>query len=213
MAHHPRIDLALYFVRHGRTEMNLRRLLQGQSGYGLLPEGVEDAEHAARRLADEGITRLYSSDQLRARQTARILHRRLGLPSPVRHSRLLREMDYGQVTGHPEPDVRRKYPRFRTDAAFVFPGGESFELVQARAFRWLGRLMRRHRSGRIGVVSHGGWLRTLFAGLRQRPLSLCLYGTVPHGWVGTLEVSRSVGLRLRLRAGVTIFEGSKSVEW
>ncbi len=213
MANPPRIDLALYFVRHGRTEMNVRRLLQGQSGYGLLPEGVKDAERAARRLADQGITRLYSSDQLRARQTARILHRRLGLPSPIRHSKLLREMDYGRVTGHPEPDVRRKYPRFRTDAAFVFPGGESFELVQARAFRWLDRLMRRHRSGRIGVVSHGGWLRTLFAGLLGRPLSLCLYGAVPHGWVGTLEVSRTAAPKLRLHPGVTIFDGSKSVKW
>jgi probable phosphoglycerate mutase len=195
----------VYFVRHGRTEMNLRRLLQGQSGYGLLPEGIQDAEHAARRLADEGITQLYSSDQLRARQTAGILHRRLDLPTPIRHSRLLREMDYGRVTGHPEPAVHRKYPSFRSDATFVFPGGESFQRVQARAFRWLHRALQRHPSGRIGVVSHGGWLRTLFAGVRGRPLSLCLTGTVPHGWVGTLEVSRRSGLSLSLHPGVTIF--------
>ena len=193
--------------------MNLRCLLQGQSGYGLLPEGIEDAEHAARRLSAKGITQLYSSDQLRARQTARILHRRLDLSTPVRHSKLLREMDYGRETGRPEPAVRRKYPRFRTDATFVFPGGESFQLVQFRAFLWLERLLNRHRSGSIGVVSHGGWLRTLFAGLRGRTLSRCLYGTVPHGWVGTLEVSKSFELTLSLHPGVTIFSEQKSVEW
>jgi broad specificity phosphatase PhoE len=213
MANPSRIALAVYFVRHGRTEMNLKRLLQGQSGYGLLPEGIEDAEHAARRLTGMRITQVYSSDQLRARQTARILHRHLGLAQPIRHSKLLREMDYGRVTGHPEPDVRRRYPRFRTDATFVFPDGESFQLVQARAFRWLDRMLRRHRSGRLGVVSHGGWLRTLFAGLRGRPLSRCLYGTVPHGWVGTLEVSSSSGLKLSLHPGVTIFADRKSVVW
>lgn len=191
--------------------MNLRRLLQGQSGYGLLPEGIRDAEEAARRLKGKGITVLYCSDQLRARQTARVLHRHLRLRSPVRHSLLLREMDYGRVTGHPEPAVRRKYPRFRTDATFVFPGGESFQRVQARAFRWLDRLLRRHPRGRVGVVTHGGWLRTLFAGLRGRPLSLCLYGTVPHGWVGTLEVSRPRGLRVTLHPGVSIFSGRKTV--
>ncbi len=190
--------------------MNLKRLLQGQGGYGLLPEGVEDAEHAARRLAGKEITQLYSSDQLRARQTALVLHRRLGLPTPVRHSKLLREMDYGRVTGHPEPAVRRRYPEFRTDPTFLFPGGESFQLVQARAFRWLDRLLRRHPSGRLGVVSHGGWLRTLFAGLRGLPLDFCLEGTVPHGWVGTLEVSRPGGLRLSVHPDVTIFPLKKT---
>ena len=210
MAHRPRIDLAVYFVRHGRTEMNLRRLLQGQSGYGLLPEGIADAERAARNLAAMGLTHVYSSDQLRARQTARILHRHLGVSGPVRHSRLLREMDYGEVTGHREPAVRRKYPRWRTDATFVFPGGESFHRVQARAFRWLERTLRQHREGRLGVVSHGGWLRTLLAGLRGLPLNLCLEGTVPHGWVGTLDVSPSDGLRLSLHPGVTIFPLQKT---
>jgi broad specificity phosphatase PhoE len=210
MANPPRIGLTVYFVRHGRTEMNLKRLLQGQGGYGLLPEGVADAQHAARRLADKEITQLYSSDQLRARQTADILHRHLELPTSVRHSKQLREMDYGRMTGHPEPAVRRKYPRFRTDATFVFPDGESFQRVQTRAFGWLDRLLRRHASGRLGVVTHGGWLRTLFAGLRGLPLSRCLEGTVPHGWVGTLEVSRSGGLRLSTHPGVTIFPLKKT---
>jgi len=211
MANTSRIGLIVYFVRHGRTEMNLRRLLQGQSGYGLLPEGIQDAERAARRLAGKGITELYCSDQLRARQTARILHRRLGIGGPIRHSLLLREMDYGHSTGHPEPKIRRKYPRFRTDATFVFPGGESFQLVQARAFRWLGRLQRRHQEGRIVVVTHGGWLRTLFAGLRGKPLSACLYGTIPHGWVGTLAIPATGGWKITLHPGVTIFSGRKTV--
>jgi broad specificity phosphatase PhoE len=212
MANHPRVGLTVYFVRHGQTEMNRQHLLQGQSGYGLLPEGIQDAELAARRLAGKGIALLYCSDQLRARETAGILRRELDVTAPIRHSRLLREMDYGRATGCPEPSVRRKYPKFRTDATFVFPDGESFQQVQTRAFRWLDRILEGHSSGRIGVVTHGGWLRTLFAGLRGRPLSLCLYGTVPHGWAGTLEVSRSGGLRLSIHPGVTIFSGRKTVD-
>jgi len=193
--------------------MNLRRLLQGQGGYGLLPEGVEDAERAARRLSGKGITTLYCSDQLRARQTARILHRDLRVRAPLRHSILLREMDYGLETGNPEPDVRRRHPRFRTDATFVFPGGESFARVQTRAFRWLEKTIRRHPEDVIGVVTHGGWLRTLLAGLRGEPLSRCLYGTVPHGWVATLSVSGRRVLSVRVASGVSIFSGTKSVRW
>lgn len=201
----------MYFVRHGRTEMNLRHLLQGQSGYGLLPEGLADAEHAARKLTGKGITHLYCSDQLRARQTARVLHRSFGLKQAIRHSLLLREMDYGRSTGKPEPQVRRKYPRFRTDATFVFPGGESFQRVQERATRWLRRLIRRHPRGRVGVVTHGGWLRTLFAGLRRRDLSKCLYGTIPHGWVGTVEIAGGRIRRVSLHPGVSIFSGRKTI--
>lgn len=211
MAHPPGIDLTVHFVRHGRTEMNRLRLLQGQSGFGLLPEGVEDAERAALRLAGKGITHLYCSDQLRALQTARILRRRLGLAGTLRRSLLLREMDYGRETGKPEPDVRRRHPRFRTDATFVFPGGESFLQLQMRAYQWLERLLPRHPRGVVGVVTHGGWLRTLFAGLHGVPLSSCLYGTVPHGWAGTLLVSTRKGLSLRVADGVTIFSGTKSV--
>lgn len=185
--------------------MNKLQLLQGQSGYGLLPEGVADAERAARRLAGKGITMLYCSDQLRAVQTARILHQGLGLKTLLRRSMLLREMDYGHETGAFEPDVRVRHPRFRTDATFVFPGGESFARVQARAFRWLDRLLRRHPRGVLGVVTHGGWLRTLFAGLRGAPLSRCLHGTVPHGWVGTLTARAGWGLSVRIDSGVTIF--------
>jgi len=205
------VTLTVYFVRHGRTDMNLKRLLQGQSGYGLLPKGLRDAGHAAKRLAGKGVRWIYSSDQLRARQTARVLQRQLRVAGPIRQSQLLREMDFGRATGRPEPKVRKQYPRFRTDATFVFPGGESFQQVQDRAFRWLGILLRRHRKGAVAVVSHGGWLRTLFAGLRGKVLSKCLYGSVPHGWVGTLVADSRGGLSLSVHPGVSIFSGRKTI--
>lgn len=190
--------------------MNLKHLLQGQSGYGLLPEGLEDAGRAAKKLAGKGIRLIYCSDQLRAKQTARILHRHFKLKTPLKLSLLLREMDYGRVTGHFEPSVRKRFPRFRTDATFVFPGGESFEHVQARALRWLEKTIQRHPTGAIAVVTHGGWLRTLFAGLMGKTLSDCLYGTIPHGWVGTLQVT-SGKRRLKMHPGVSIFSGRKTI--
>jgi broad specificity phosphatase PhoE len=207
MAHPPRIALRLFFVRHGQTEMNRLGLLQGRGGHGLLSEGFQDAERAAADLAGRGIDFLYSSDQQRALETARVIRSHLGLPSPIRLSGFLREMDYGRMSGRPEPEVRRLCPLFRRDATFVFPEGESFAQVQARAFRWLERLLRRHSRGTLAVVTHGGWLRTLFAGLKGVPLSRCLQGSVAHGVVGRLDVSPANGLRLTLKPGVTIFPG------
>jgi len=204
MAHSPRVALTLYFVRHGRTEMNRLGLLQGRGGYGLLPEGVADAERSAKALEGTTLDHLYSSDQQRAVETARIIRTRLGL-SRIRLSGMLREMDYGQMQGRPDAEVRRLCPLWRSDATFLFPEGESFQLVQKRAFRWLERTLRRHDRGRLAVVTHGGWLRTLFAGLKGVPLSRCLNGTVAHGLVGRLDVSKTKGLHLHLEPGVTIF--------
>lgn len=204
MAHPPRIALTIHFVRHGKTEMNRLGLLQGRGGRGLLPEGLADAERAAEALAAENIDVLYSSDQQRAVETARVIRSRLGLPR-IRFSAALREMDYGAMSGRAESEVRRLCPLFRKDSRFVFPGGESFTHVQARAFRWLDRVLRRHGRGRLAVVSHGGWIRTLFAGLKGRPLNDCLQGTVAHGVAGRLEVTKSRGLHLHLEPGVTIF--------
>jgi 2,3-bisphosphoglycerate-dependent phosphoglycerate mutase len=187
--------------------MNRLGLLQGRGGYGLLPEGLADAERAAAALQGTELDYLYSSDQQRAVETARIIRTRLGL-SRIRFSGALREMDYGEMQGRPDAEVRRLCPLWRRDATFLFPGGgESFALVQKRAFRWLERALKLHPRGRVGVVTHGGWLRTLFAGLKGVPLSRCLNGTVAHGLVGRLDVSRARGLHLHLEPGVTIFPG------
>lgn len=204
MAHSPRIDLTIYFVRHGRTEWNQLGLLQGQTGFGLLPEGFRDAERAAADLDGKGIRLLYSSDLERAAQTAGVIRKRLGLPR-VRYSRALREMHYGKFSGRTEREVRRLCPLFRKDARFIFPGGESFLHVQRRAYRWLDGVLRRHDRGALAVVTHGGWLRTLFAGLKGIPLSRCLQGSVAHGLAGRLDVSRALGLQLAVAPGVTIF--------
>jgi len=190
--------------------MNLLRLLQGRGGRGLLPEGIADAERAAATLEAHGIDLLYSSDQQRAVETARVIRSRLGLPR-IRLSTALREMDYGKMSGRSEVDVRRLCPLWRRDATFLFPGGESFARVQARAFRWLDRILRRHSRGSLAVVSHGGWIRTLFAGLKGVPLNHCLEGTVAHGVVGRLDVSRDRGLHLKVESGVTIFPEGTSL--
>jgi broad specificity phosphatase PhoE len=204
MAHPPRVGLTLYFVRHGRTEWNRQGRLQGRGGYGLLPEGFADAERTAAALEEKQLDVLYSSDQQRALETAQVIRTRLGLPR-IRRSGALREMDYGRMQGRSDDEVRKLCPLWRSDATFVFPGGESFHQVQKRAFGWLERILKRHPKGSLGVVSHGGWLRTLFAGLKGVPLNDCLHGTVAHGLAGRLEVTRERGLHLHLEPGVTIF--------
>lgn len=184
--------------------MNRDGLLQGHTGYGLLPEGVEDARRAAGRLAGKGVRLVYSSDLQRARETAGVLRRLLGVAAPVRVSRALREMNYGRMNGRRDAVVRTRCPLWKTDPTFVFPDGESYALVQRRALAWLERLERRRPAPCVAVVTHGGWIRTLLAALRGADLAACLGGAVPHGLVARVTFNGR-GRICRVLGDVTIF--------
>ena len=208
MADPARIATTFYLIRHGRTEMNRLGRLQGRGGHGLLPEGIEDAETAARDLAGKGIGAILSSDQQRAVETSELIRSRLGLKDQISVAEELREMDYGEMSGRLETEVLQLCPLFRRDPTFVFPDGESFAGVQARTLRWLEGALRRHRGETLAVVTHGGVLRTLFAALLAFPLDRCLNGTVAHGLAGRLEVVDGQPQKLDVSPGVSIFPPS-----
>lgn len=188
--------------------MNRLGRLQGRGGYGLLPEGIADAETAARDLTGKDVQFILSSDQQRAVETSELIRSRLGLPEQIRFDEALREMDYGEMSGRLETEVLQICPLFRKDPTFVFPGGESFAGVQARVLRWLEGAMARHRGETLAVVTHGGVIRTMLAGLRGIPLDRCLNGTVSHGVAARLEVSDGEPKKLDVAPGVTIFPPS-----
>lgn len=97
----------IYIVRHGQTELNNRRVLQGRSDHPLNAQGVAQAEAAARRLKAGGVAfdRVFSSPLVRAVQTAQIL----APGAAVEKDDRLIEMDYGPYEGMdlsaPAPEV------------------------------------------------------------------------------------------------------------
>ena len=88
----------IYFVRHGQTELNQRRVLQGRSDYPLNGVGEEQAAEAAAWFKENGIRidRIWSSPLQRAMQTARII---AGEDVPMFTDERLIEMDYGPFEG------------------------------------------------------------------------------------------------------------------
>ncbi len=88
---------SLYIIRHGKTELNRKNVLQGRSDYPLNDEGLREAEKAAAGFRDRGIrfSRVYSSPLTRAVQTARCF---AGPQDIITDGRLI-EMDYGPYDG------------------------------------------------------------------------------------------------------------------
>ena len=97
----------LYIIRHGKTEMNAKMLMQGRSDYPLNETGIAQAEEAAGRFADMGvrIDKVYTSPLIRAVQTAE----RIAPDAELAVEQRLIEMDYGPYEGmdlnHPAPEV------------------------------------------------------------------------------------------------------------
>jgi broad specificity phosphatase PhoE len=65
--------MKLLLVRHGETDWNLARRYQGQSAVSLNQNGIQQAEQLTKRLSNEKINALYSSDAPRALETAKYI--------------------------------------------------------------------------------------------------------------------------------------------
>ena len=85
----------IYIIRHGKTELNKAKVLQGRSNFPLNEEGILQAREAAELLGDVSSSRVFSSPLTRAVQTAEILAPHI---KPVIDERLI-EMDYGPYEG------------------------------------------------------------------------------------------------------------------
>ena len=140
----------LLLVRHGETDWNAEGRLQGHTDRPLNDYGRRQARELADRLAGERVDAIYASDLSRARETAEIVGQRLGLTVVVDPA--LREKNWGNWEGLTGDE--------RAAIEFV---GESTEEHRDRVMAAVRRIVERHPSQRIVVVTHGGSLRRIQA--------------------------------------------------
>lgn len=98
----------IFFWRHGQTDWNKGGKIQGSSDIPLNETGRAQAESVAPQLAQMGITKIYVSDLVRAKETADTVSRRIGL-EPIVDARL-RERGYGQWEGLSSEDIKERWP-------------------------------------------------------------------------------------------------------
>lgn len=152
----------LTLVRHGQTDWNLARRIQGSTDIPLNDTGRADARWAAEQLAASAHHTIYASPLLRARETAEIIAAELGLEPPVLVPDL-REREFGEGEGMLVAEYLDTYGDWTTDV----PGAETLDAVADRALGALDRIAQdaRRRSSPFAesviVVAHGGVIRSL----------------------------------------------------
>jgi broad specificity phosphatase PhoE len=137
----------LILVRHGRTDANARGLLLGRLDPPLSDEGREQAAALTPRIP--AAARVVSSPLRRARETAAVFGR------PVEVDDRWIELDYGALDGTPLRDVPPElWSEWRSDPAFVPPGGESLVALGERVRGACADLADEARTSDVVVVSH-----------------------------------------------------------
>ncbi|MXV80722.1 MAG: histidine phosphatase family protein [Chloroflexi bacterium] len=163
-----------YLVRHGQTEWNRTRRIQGQSDVPLNEHGRAQAEALGKRLSDVRFDAAYSSDLSRTMESAELVTAARAceiVPTPE-----LREFSYGEWEGMTIAEIEAQAPeRLRRrlqgrNEDFAGPGGENACDVLERVRAFYERALQRHGAGdRLLVVAHGGSLRALLVCLLDLP--------------------------------------------
>jgi broad specificity phosphatase PhoE len=150
----------LLLVRHGETDWNRDRRFQGHANPPLNATGRAQAHALAAELAGEGIELVYTSDLVRARETAEIVAARFD--ADVLLLRELREIDVGEWEGLTWPEIEERYPegaRSWRERGYGWESGESYEQLGERVVAALTRIAADHPEERVLVVGHGGTIR------------------------------------------------------
>ena len=164
----------LILVRHGETDWNVEGRYQGQSDVPLNKAGRLQAAEMRPQIQALLPAAIYSSDLVRARETAEILAGPLGIPVQV--DPRFREIHLGEWEGLLFDEIQARYSGLlklrREDPAKVSaPGGETVAHVRDRVLAATKEIIEVHGDQTVVVVAHGLPLAILIALHQHRPLT------------------------------------------
>jgi broad specificity phosphatase PhoE len=155
----------LLLARHGETDWNRDRRIQGHSDTPLNETGREQARELARALAEIDLVAAYSSDLVRARETAGIAVAGRGID--VVELPELRERSFGSWEGLADDEVPTRdpeaYERWRAGQGEGAHDAEPHVELLERIRSAVDRIAAEHPEGNVLVVSHGGPLKVVHA--------------------------------------------------
>ena len=177
--------MKLYICRHGETDGNVNKIVQGSGlDLPLNDKGREQAEKLKEIMSPLKLQVVYCSTMTRAKQTAEIVAS--GMGARVEEVEGVQEIHYGDAEGMYCCDVEEKYkdilsiihdennPNFKT---VHLPNGESVADSLERAYKAFDKLKREAKSEKAIIVMHGGIMYNIYYdqyGL-QRSFANCDY--------------------------------------
>lgn len=190
--------MKIYFVRHGETDWNKERKIQGQVDIPLNEFGRHLARETAKGLRDVPFDVCFTSPLGRARETAQIILQ--GRDVPILEDKRILEMNFGVLEGKccskEGWDVPDSFQMFFDDPVhYQAPeGGEDFQAVRKRTGDFLNWLFaqEQYRDSTVLVTTHGAAMAGLLNNLKKKSLAE-YWGVGVHKNCGVTEVDVTDG--------------------
>ena len=151
----------LYIVRHGETQWNKEKIVQGHTDIPLNDTGKEQAQAQSEHLKHIHFDAVYASDLIRAKQTAEILLRERKLA--IITTQMLRERNFGDYEGKPMDNKHKELCEllalYTSHNDFNTAHVETNDLIIGRVFTFLREVSLAHGGKNVLIASHGGVLR------------------------------------------------------
>lgn len=154
--------MKVYVTRHGTTELNKQKKVNGEIDEALAPEGIKQAKALIPDIP-KSITHIYSSSMLRAKQTAEIISSALHIPLSFHDE--LSEIRMGSLKGKSWEemegglDLKKKHRTVQFD--YRPYDGESVEDVTKRLSSFLKKVNGKYNDNECLLITHGGIIRVL----------------------------------------------------
>ena len=150
--------MKLYIIRHGESENNLNGCYTGWQQVSLTKKGFDEAEHIRKFLEKKTFDKVYTSDLIRAKQTAET-----ALPGcTYEETSLLREINLGELSGkqfiYCEQKYGEEFKKNRELQNWVPYGGENVEIFDERVRLFMDKVAQT-RFKYIAAFSHLGFLK------------------------------------------------------
>ena len=151
-------------IRHGETEWNSQQRMQGHSNSDLSSVGQAQIQALGQWMKNVPFDLIYSSDSLRAKQTAEAITQFSG--HELKIDLRLREKNLGVFEGLTSEEARERHPEvfrlFKTAGSkYVIDEGESTQQLQDRALEIVEEIRIKHPEERLLLVTHGGFIRVV----------------------------------------------------
>lgn len=182
--------MKLILVRHGETEENANRIIQGHGHGTLTPRGKRQIKQVAKELADERIDVMYSSDLRRCVETARAIHT-YHRQAPLILRTELREFRFGIFQGLPA-NWFSWIKRLDGGVKLRLPGIETPQMVRERLVPFLNHIFEKHADETVLLVTHGGPIRIIRSQLESIPLKDLFQEAIPNCSIWRLTMTKAI---------------------